>query len=346
MEFEFFCATDTVGTSTPSNITVYGDNISIFRMSGGTAIAVDVSTSPTHSSQVFTYTDRPLGAFGYLDGVSGLTLNTASYAIIDLNANIPTFTQATTGSVSTITLTGSVDCFGDGGGVFLASSAIVGFRYFLYTRSGNVLTLLQEGNAGSGAVAPHTIDAGTYYAIPEFNFAVLGSDYGGLTIISNKYNAIPRNIFSAGTQEAALDLSPANQPLSAYSINTGSVASYGDVLSSGGSIGNSTGAGGTVTQATSKTTAVTLNKSCGVITTHAASLAAGAIARFQINNSLLSAYDVVSIHRASGGTNSAYNVWVDSISAGSCYVCIQNITGAALAEAVALNFSFVKGVAA
>lgn len=57
---------------------------------------------------------------------------------------------------------------------------------------------------------------------------------------------------------------------------TGAVAATGNISTSGGSIGYSTGTGSTVTQATSKSTGVTINSLCGQITINAASLAAGA----------------------------------------------------------------------
>ena len=47
----------------------------------------------------------------------------------------------------------------------------------------------------------------------------------------------------------------------------------------GKSIGYTSGLGGAVTQATSKSTGVTLNKPCGTITMHDASLAAAAEVR-------------------------------------------------------------------
>lgn len=65
----------------------------------------------------------------------------------------------------------------------------------------------------------------------------------------------------------------------------------GNVLATSGALGYGIGAGGTVVQATSKSTAVTLNKACGQITMHNESLASGVSVEFSLVNSFLSAAD-------------------------------------------------------
>lgn len=106
---------------------------------------------------------------------------------------------------------------------------------------------------------------------------------------------------------------------------------------------DSVGAGGTVTQATSKATGVTLDKATGQITMNAAALAANAIVSFTLTNSLIAADDNVVCHRKSGGTAAAYQVWVDSVAAGSCVICVRNVSAGALSEAVIMQYSLVKG---
>ena len=108
-------------------------------------------------------------------------------------------------------------------------------------------------------------------------------------------------------------------------------------------IGYGTGAGGTVTQATSKSTAVTLNKPCGQITTHNAALANGAAAAFTVNNTLVNPPDMVVV---SGDTlNSNYQITAKTNAAGSFVVVIRNLTGGSLSEAIAVNFAIIKGAA-
>jgi hypothetical protein len=111
-------------------------------------------------------------------------------------------------------------------------------------------------------------------------------------------------------------------------------------------LGYGTGAGGSVTQATSKATAVTLNKPCGTITLAADALASNTTARFSFNNSILAITDTVILIIRNGVTAGAYLVWVDGTAAGSCTLAIRNISAGSLSDAVALNFSIIKGVTA
>ena len=110
-------------------------------------------------------------------------------------------------------------------------------------------------------------------------------------------------------------------------------------------IGYGVGAGGTVTQPTSKSTAVTLNKPCGRITTHNASLAAGGSVSFVFNNTLISSADTVIANIYDLGTVSPdlYEVNVRT-SAGACSVLLTNKDSVSRAEAVGINFAIIKGV--
>lgn len=114
--------------------------------------------------------------------------------------------------------------------------------------------------------------------------------------------------------------------------------------SAGSAVGYGTGAGGTVTQATSKSTGVTLNKRCGQITMNNASLAAAAEVSFTFTNSTIAATDVVVTAISSGATAGAYNTHVDAIAAGSCRISISNFSAGPLSEAIVINFAVIKGV--
>ena len=114
------------------------------------------------------------------------------------------------------------------------------------------------------------------------------------------------------------------------------------LTSGGGGLGYGTGAGGTVTQATSKATAVTLNKPTGQITMNGAALAANTNVQFVVNNSLVSASDVVllTINDANGPN---YQVQAYVYGAGTFTVNLRNITGGSLSNALVLNFAVIKG---
>ena len=107
-------------------------------------------------------------------------------------------------------------------------------------------------------------------------------------------------------------------------------------------IGYSAAAQTAVTQATSKSTGVTVNTSAGQITMNAASLAATTNVTFTLTNSLLSAKDVIIVNVASANaTAGAYNCWVSSMLAGSATITLRNITAGSLSEAVVINFAII-----
>ena len=110
-------------------------------------------------------------------------------------------------------------------------------------------------------------------------------------------------------------------------------------------IGYEAGAGGTVTQATSKSTGVTLNTATGAITMNNASLAAGTIVSFTLTNSAIAAGDVLVLNHTSGGTPGSYTLNARA-AVGSATLDVRNNTGGALAEAIAISFAIIKGAVA
>ena len=114
-----------------------------------------------------------------------------------------------------------------------------------------------------------------------------------------------------------------------------------DTLLSDGTLGYTAAAQGSVTQLTSKSTAVTLNKSAGQITMNGASLGATTNVTFTLNNNLISANDIVILNIAAGATAGSYNCWVSGVSAGSVSITVRNISGGPLLEAVVINFAII-----
>lgn len=142
----------------------------------------------------------------------------------------------------------------------------------------------------------------------------------------------------------------------APSVTAGSVATLTSCLAVNSSnqvlavapagMGYGAGAGGTVTQITSKATTVTLNKPCGQITMHGASLAANTTVNFTFNNSLLASTDMVMVSPNWGANPGAYQAWCTSTGAGACIISVRNMTAGSLSDALVLNFAILKGVTA
>lgn len=128
---------------------------------------------------------------------------------------------------------------------------------------------------------------------------------------------------------------------------TGTSLAVTGALSSSGTagIGYVTGAGGTVTQTTDKTTAVTLDKTCGQIAMDAAALAAGAIVSFTLNNSTITAGDRLVLSHDSGGTIGAYGLNA-SCAAGSAAIYVRNNTAGSLSQAIVIGFTLIKSTTA
>ena len=113
-------------------------------------------------------------------------------------------------------------------------------------------------------------------------------------------------------------------------------------LRASGSLGYTSAAFGTVTQATSKSTAVTLDKVAGRIIMNDASLTQNNAVTFTLNNSELTGNDVLILNIAGGGTPGSYTVEVCCNQAGSALLKLRNMTNGALAEPVELLFAIIK----
>lgn len=109
------------------------------------------------------------------------------------------------------------------------------------------------------------------------------------------------------------------------------------------------GAAGAVTQATSKSTPVTVNSRAGVVTMHNAELEGsegiGAVV-FTLNNDKIHASDVLIVNQGSGGTAGGYAIQCLSVANGSAKIQVANISGGNLSEAVTVNFVVIDTVAA
>ena len=112
-------------------------------------------------------------------------------------------------------------------------------------------------------------------------------------------------------------------------------------------LGYSTAAQGTVTQATDKSTGVTLNKSAGRITMNNAALAGATAVSFTLTNSLISANDTLIVCVSSNTTGSAagaYTTYVSYLAAGSALITLRNLTAStSYSEAVIINFAIIHG---
>lgn len=112
-------------------------------------------------------------------------------------------------------------------------------------------------------------------------------------------------------------------------------------------IGYATGAGGAVTQASNRTTGVTLNNLTGTITTDNASLAAEASADFIVTNSQVAIGDCIILSIQSGENGGGTVLSVQDVAAGSFAIRVHNgnvAAGTAETGAILINFAVIKAV--
>ena len=96
----------------------------------------------------------------------------------------------------------------------------------------------------------------------------------------------------------------------------------------------------TVTQATNRSTGVTIDSAAGQITTNAASLAAAAEAKFVVTNNTVTAKSVIIANLASGSTADTSIVNVYAVANGSFTLQLTNLN-AATADTGAAVINFV-----
>lgn len=152
-----------------------------------------------------------------------------------------------------------------------------------------------------------------------------------ISLGNNRLNfAAVSGVFSIGGTDTVI----LNSTASSFST---SIVSTGT-----GGVGYATGAGGTVTQATNRTTGVTINKTTGSITLVSA---AGTTAwqTFTVTNSTVAATDVPKVVQKSG--TDKYMIHVTAVAAGS-FAITYATTGGTSTEQPVFNFVILKGVAA
>lgn len=191
--------------------------------------------------------------------------------------------------------------------------------------------------AAASAVYPLDVRAGTAWGnvTADFSNAHATSPYG----LRVRYTAVAPN--NSSNEFIVCSDTVGNKFVV---TSSGTVTAAGPIISSGGKVGYTAGAGGTVTQATSKSTGVTLDKMSGQITMNNAALAANTAVSFLVSNSAYASVDGVIITLAAGhATKGTYNYWVDGTGGGAFWITVKNISAGSLSEALVLNFTIMRG---
>ena len=105
-------------------------------------------------------------------------------------------------------------------------------------------------------------------------------------------------------------------------------------------LGYTNGSYGTVTQQNNKATGVTINNTCGTITTANAQMAPNAKVAFVVTNNKVSALDTVIVNIASGATATfAYLIAVVTVADGAFTINLDNVSSNAYSDILKINFA-------
>lgn len=155
------------------------------------------------------------------------------------------------------------------------------------------------------------------------SFYITNVGTGELALLQT--NAAPIIFYTNGTERLRI-----------ASDGTTSINNLVNASSFGITSGNSYG--GTVTQLTSRTTAVTINKISGAITMFTA-VGSATAATFIVNNTTVSANDVVIVSQKSG--SNLYDLFVTAVNNNSFNITFRT-TGGAASDAPVINFVVIK----
>lgn len=335
----------------------------------GTDYQAPITLTTTGTTGPATFTSNTLNIPQYAGGTTytfstGLT-NTAG----TITDNLATGVSGNQTAIGSTTANGTLTFEGNN-----ASTGNTAGNANLIFKVGNSagttpMVIANNGNIGMGTVLPkyqlHLQSTGDAWAFGGFALSSVDSSSatqyntisgnGGLGeelygTALNMGNGTAEELLGADSTIKFLTGNGSVAPTLALTISSAQIATFasnvigsGSILAKSG-IGYNTGvgAGGTVTQATSKTTGVTLNTYAGTITMNAASLAGAAIASFTVTDSAMGANDVVEINHDSGGTIGDYTIDQSNSTAGSFIVNVRNNTASPLAEALVLRFVIIK----
>ena len=233
----------------------------------------------------------------------------------------------------------------------------------LYRDTSNTLALRNGGT--SGTPVPQTFNIYNYYASStdfercalkwSSNIFTIGLESNGgftareLIIASGSGQAL--RFYAGSTQRWLIDQTgnlltgAASYDIGSPTANRpGNIYAATSIRATGSTavIGYGTGAGGAVTQATSRTTGVTLNKGCGQITLVSA---AGTTSwqSFTVSNTTVAATDTIIVNQDSG--TDLYQIFVTNVAANSFQITFAT-TGGTTTEQPVFSFAVIKAVAA
>ena len=242
-----------------------------------------------------------------------------------------------------------------------SGNVVIGYTATIAGSSSYIPPLqVSTGNTNNSGVGLNAFSAGSGISFLHFNRSK-SNTIGTNTLVSNSdilgtvrfSGADGTNYIQAASITAAVDGTPGTNDMPGRLIFSTTadgastptermrIDSSGNVLvTNPAGLGYGTGSGGTVTQATSRTTGVTINKPTGAITLFTTTGSA-TWQSFTVTNSAIAATDTVVLSIKSGASN-FYSFQVGAVGAGSFVVNFAAVSGTA-SDTPVINFAVIKG---
>lgn len=261
---------------------------------------------------------------------SALSLGTGSASVDNIKFDGNT--------ISTTNANGNLLLSPDGTGEVRTDNIAFNGNTISTTDTNGDLTLAPNGT-GKVNIANINLTGGTITSGVSF----AGASFTGITsITSTTLNGgnlrLTANTFSSTDTNGDITVSPNGTGATVFTKPFG----YGG-----------SGTGGTVTQATSRTTGVTLDKITGEIVLVAGTISGHEADAFTLTNSFIAANDVVVCSIKSGvaaGTQKYYQAQVVTTSAGSCVIAVGNLDNGTIpstgTDSPVIQFVVIKGAIA